>query len=928
MKGTSRASLNLKSSICTDNPTGSDTYDFNSEPTQIVQNTGIERNGGVSTIYEQETTFATAGANSIITKSGDLLQVDSSHNVRLNNSVIGNVGPCSVYRRGVLPGAYLDAAWTTTGTLVAIKLANKVITVDEYDPATASVINTRDITFARMPAKPFLYVALVKYVDMTYVANQEFIIQIVDSTTYILKESGTSVTNTETSAINSAWRFAAGKYLLWNQGTPSVTQQCWIGDVGDYYNLAISQSVNVKWVVIDRYVGTSYSRAVLTYNTPTKNAANMFTGYAVVGYNGLGVYSATQTYFGVALGAVTATVKNPISGPGYVECTYIRSDTAPAVNFYVAPDFEHGGPDPGWLSSDVFTGTFPKINAYGKLTDIHVAGANSTFLTSVRIGMVNDEPAYISVAPITSGKTTWDHIGVPITNVGEFDPTFMLHVVDDNSTYTRIVYRYNRQLYYVDIRSGQAHEIYKISDRVYMINCLSAFNVVDTEKGSLELGVNDYNGRFIMRNSGSGTDGQWVAKIVGDYSNSIDTGAKFAQTSGSSTSIYEFPGVELPTFIDRYVKYQIDVYLADVYTFSISGYSYTVYNPFTDYDLTSSLYVADTRLPIAMGSTFGDKVAWSDVSTFFLGVGVAGVPDIDYDYAGYELGNDISGTFESLYLYGQRYIFDGLNVYLTSFSGSLYQTKYFVCPATGLQFIAVSPNLAYFLSTFDNSIYTFDGGRSVQKSKRMNDLRNSSGGIETIINGVYNVRDDALLLQTFNTFVWVRDGIVTQNNKKATQTSLTLYDTAQGIQIANNTLKWTYDFATRGTTTTTGGTAVTTVAPFTWQSAYHSLKGNELSIAHNWVVTFYHPEGLSPVPITLRCHAFDQDTYTLQRADLTINPSDWDGLGFYRARIQPKNRRALASSLQIDTTQNIIITDVSVEYADETQAVIAGQRSR
>jgi hypothetical protein len=322
-----------------------------------------------------------------------------------------------------------------------------------------------------------------------------------------------------------------------------------------------------------------------------------------------------------------------------------------------------------------------------------------------------------------------------------------------------------------------------------------------------------------------------------------------------------------------------------------------------------------------MGYTFGDKVAFTEIETLFLGVGVAGVPDIDYDYDGYELGNDLMGVWKSFYLFGERYIFDGYAIWITSFNGSLYQTKAFVCQALGMQFIAVAPTEAFFLSTSDNSLYSYNGGRSLVKAKRMNDLRNSSNGIETITDGIYNVRDNTLLLQTASTFVWIRDGIVTLNNKKANQTSITLYDTANGIQIANNTLKWRYSYSIL-----TGPTS--TVVPLTWQSAFHSLKGNELSVTLAWIITIFSPEGPITMPITLRCHSFDQDGYNLQRDDMTVNPADWDALGFVRLRTQPKSPKALASSVQVDTTVHIVITDISVEYGDAAHAPIATLRSR
>jgi hypothetical protein len=225
----------------------------------------------------------------------------------------------------------------------------------------------------------------------------------------------------------------------------------------------------------------------------------------------------------------------------------------------------------------------------------------------------------------------------------------------------------------------------------------------------------------------------------------------------------------------------------------------------------------------------------------------------------------------------------------------------------------VSPTEVYFLSSFDNSLYVFNGGRALQKMKRLND-------VDTISNGVFNVRDNTLVLNGSNHFIWIRDGVATYNAKKANQTGITLYDTQNGVQIANNTIKWIYSFASLSSST---------VVPLTWQSAYHALQANETSELVNWIVTVYSPDGRIQIPLTLTCHSFDQEKYNKQAPQtITINPGDWDGLGFFRARIQPQNRKALASSIQIDTTKHLVITDVSVEYGDQGKAAIAPARSK
>jgi hypothetical protein len=1234
MKSTSRTPIKLQSSLCVDNPTGSDTYPFSEEPTQVVEHTGIERNGGVTNVYEQETTFTTAGLNSIITQDGSVLQVDASNNVLLNNVALGNVGPFEIYQRGMLAN-YLDAAWTASNTILGINKVGTAIIVDEYNPATKLVINTRSTTFASMPTGVLLNVALVKYVDMAFADAQEFVVSN-NTKSYLLAETGTTVTTissmswtSRTSANAEQWysvcwspelnMFCAVAYngavavqvmtssdgITWAAHTSANAQQwtsiCWSPALGLYCAVAANGAVGVQvmtsadgatwaahssasarvwvsvcwspslslfcavafdglaatqimtsadgvtwasqtspsarqwmsvcwspalgmfcavamdgvvanqimtstngtvwtsqtssilkawqsvcwsptlglfcavasvagggtsqvmtssdgvnwftrqstsnqawqsvcwspelnmfcavasttsevmtsingidWVastaasvrnwrsvcwssalgmfcavaddgavavqimtstgfvanvdtswkfgaskylfgrqgiasswyigdvatatlitlwryaIINRHPTTSYSRAILTRN-PTQVSTNLI-GYGEVGYSSAGVWSATPTGYGPNLAAATATVTNPICAPGYSECTYVRSDTGTVKYYYCAPEFSHLG------IANYATGgseTNTPINAYGKLTDLwnNINSAMVPCLVGWRCCMqptttgtaLSGFASFLSAAPISSG-TVLDHIGVPVTLVGEFDDTFMPHIDDKvASSFSRIIYRFSGKLFYIDIRSGQPHTISKIDTTVYQVNCLSAINVIDTVQKALFLGANDFNGRMIptFKSGAIGAVHKIAAVMKSPYANSVDVGDKLITNYVAFGSV-SVPGIELPTFIDRQVTYGADIYLDDVYenTF-VSRYSYTIIG-----DRQGVLYVPDTRLPIAMGYTYGNRTALTDISTIFTGVGVTGQPDIDYGYVNYEVGNDIGGIYQSFVLYGQRYLYDGFQIWIATFTGSLYSTKELVCPANGVTFVGVSPTEAYFLSAFDNSLFTFDGGRALKKAKRLNDIRNTSGGIETISDGVYNVMENTLLLQTTNNFIWIRDGVVTETFKKANQTSITLYDTTVGIRIANNTKEWSYSYKTLGTTTSSGGTATSAVVPLTWQSAYHSMKGNELSVAMNWIVTLYSPEGRITAAVTLRCHSFDQDGYEVQRADYAISPVTWDALQFVRLRIQPKKGKALASSVQVDYAQHLVITDITVVYGDEAQAPIATARSK
>jgi hypothetical protein len=919
--------VNLQSSICTDTPTGADLWQFGDEAATHIVNTGIERNGGIAPIYEQETTFPTAGQATMIAKDGTVVQVDASNNVRLNDQVIGNVGPLAIAQRGKLSG-YLDAAWTADGTLIAITRVGTSMFVYEIDPATGSILHSRSNVFAGMPSK-IVNICLVKYVDMHYADNQEFIVQtaLANFLAYVLRESGTSTTvltgiASSIASIFFCWRFAAAKYIygnsvnsagsLWYTGdlTAATTQLTPLGIVG----------VPV-FITIDRFPGTAFSRAILTFGV-FKNAANLLTGIGEVGYTSAGVYSGTATFYGIALAAITATVSNPITGPGYSECTFTRSDTGANIYYYYASPFAHNVAA-YFLSAQNNTAT--PINGYGKLSDIFntTTGANVVNLVSWRIVFINGQQSFISAAPI---GTTWDCIGVPITNVGEMDDSFLPIVNDDGAATSNILYRYQGNLYYVKITSTATHTLQKVSDDIYMVNSLSALNAISVMNKRLVTGTTDYNGRLIYQTvaAAAGTF-QNDSLIQGRYSNSVDPGVKIStqQITFFNMGIRLFcPGIDAPSFWDRFNDYAINYYEEDtsVGTFPYIGSFIAYAIPVFLSDFVGLTYVPDTRLPFGMGYPFQERTMQTEVETIFTGVGVVGSADINFNYLGYELGNDSPAIYLSFVLFGQTFLFDGNNIWFASFTGSLFSGRGSspVCPATGMVLIATSPTEVFFLSSFDDSLYSFDGGRALRKVKRMNDLRNSSGAVEAVINGVFSVRDNSLLLQTASTFVWIRDSIVTQNNKKANQTTIALYDTVNGATIANNTLKWIYSFLSL---------SASTVVPLTWQSPYLGVTTNRLGVITAFFVTLFSLVKAG-ITVNIIVDGFDQESAWHEDHPFTIQPGDYDSLGFWRsARVVPDHTLTLGVSVGTKITGYATINRVEVELTPDMTATPSAARS-
>jgi hypothetical protein len=698
---------------------------------------------------------------------------------------------------------------------------------------------------------------------------------------------------------NLCWKFAANKYIIGNQGTSGSFA---IGDIA----ATMTGITDATWAVIDTFAGTAFSRAILSFNVK-KNASNLLTGIGEVGYNQTGTYSATVTYYGVALGAVTATISNNISGPGYAEATFTRSDTGTNIYYYQAPIMGHN-PGPWFDVSQSQTQTL--ANGYGRLSDFNANTLGST--CSLRIVMLNGQPSLISAGVIgQESGSPLDCLGVPITNVGEFDELYCPHVVDNGSTQLACIYRHAGVLFFFVIKTGATNRLQAVSDNVYSVNCLSPINAIDVANKTLNLGNNDYNGRILFRSTAAIiATAKCVGLMQGDYSNSIDFGDKsITQTFSTATDVV--PGIELPSFIDRAVsKYGVNVYLADLYSVTYQSLNIT----FTNGDLTGELYVSDTRIPFGMGYPFQARTMQTEIETIFTGVGVVGSADIDFDYLYYETGNDTPGIYQSFVLFGQTYLFDGKQIWFVSFNGSLFAGRGSspVCPAEGMILTASTPTSIFFLSAFDNSLYVFDGGRSLIKAERMN-------GLEAIQNGVYSVRDNTILLQTANNFIWIRDGKVTENAKKANQAgALGLFSTVNGPVIANNTMKWQYTFYTQ---------AGATVVPLTWKSAYMGIMDNRLGIMNGFYATLYSPTKAAAYVI-LTVDTFDVDGADHQEKPFTINPADWDSLGFWRsARVQPERQRTLAAAFGLKTTDYVIINRASIVYQPSVPAIPGARKS-
>lgn len=606
----------------------------------------------------------------------------------------------------------------------------------------------------------------------------------------------------------------------------------------------------------------------------------------LVGYTDFTAFSVDVVY--PACPNVVSSVLKSNASWGYSDVTFRTTASATNILNYVS-QFQR---DVSGLYRQYQSNSNTLVDAYGKLTNN--LGVSPAVPFEFRVNMINGQPSYFSVALLDDIST--DAMGVILTNVGAINDLYQPEILADDT----ILYQDDMDKFRIKrVSSLPLNPIQKISDSAYKVNTISPLNVIDLDTASLDVGSLDFNNRMLFTSSAMPTTSTKIASFIqGTYSNSIDTGDKLVTILNPTTSSVELIGYRLPVVGTSTKRYSVDTYFNDIYSFSTGSNGIELVLP----EKQDTVYVASSFLPMPAGSRYLNQTVQGSNVTMFL----------KPNYDGYSIGNDIVGNFDIFSLFGQTYLFDGLKIYLASLDTvtGIFASKDFVCSAIGLKLAAITPTSAYFVSAFDNSLYTFDGGRSLSKYKRLNAL-------SKIVNGVYSTVDNELLFETTDSFIWVRDGIITQNYKAADQVDLRLVDTKNGIVIGNDISSWRYSYFEE---------SGSTVVPLALQTSFYGFNTDEKSILSNWVITIYN-ERKDTVNITGYSYSIDEDVERTQVVNWTINPVDYNDGGYARIRLQPQTQRSLGTSLRLESAKKILVVSIIPEFSEGETAVVAASRS-
>jgi hypothetical protein len=622
------------------------------------------------------------------------------------------------------------------------------------------------------------------------------------------------------------------------------------------------------------------TRHIIT-ETPRRTATSVYI-QSLVGYTSFGSFNSTSQVYPTATITNDAIIQSQI-GFGYADVV-IGNGTS---------RYGYLTPSPAGVANqfDIWAnGTNTTVGMYGKLTNNYDLPDPKL---EIRVGWINGVQGFLSAAVIDSGNV--DALGVLLTAPGEFDETWTPDVASFGvgNRARVILYRYNGVFHSIllDIAENDTL-IQRVSDTLYKVNTISPANLYNSQTGQLAIDSCDYNGRMIFQSSATpaATATTCASKFYSNLSNGIDVGEKLVYITGLGSSQISIPGCRLPLINADVKNYGIDTYIAGVYSFTTMG---NMAEQVQDAK-TNTLYLADTTLPLPIGMTYAGGAAQYNNETIIL----------DSGRDTYTIGNDLPGSYDIFQLFGQIFLADQTKIYLAEMQGGVLTGKTLVAPKVGLRFIAIAPTAAYFHSSFDNSIYTFTGGRSLDKFMRLCSK-------PPILSGLYSELENTLALFTANTILWIRDGVVTENDNP--DTNVAAYNTAQGIRF--------YAGAHGGYQVLYEPSLTSTVIPLTLKTGYYGAERNTRTIIREFVATIYSSTSEN-LTVTIELDSFDQDKWYIQSEVVNVVGTDYSSAGYTRVRIVPKYPRALGFSYSIYIPKHMVLVEVSAVYDLEVKASI------
>lgn len=868
-------------------------------PAPHVKNNGIERDGGVTNLYigtESDSLYN----ETLYCKNGGRIRlkydaVNNFYRAYSGNKEVGTVPPHGVKTRGLIDAQVDDAAFSLDGTILTTRMRGTVAVIEEFDPEGDFIpLRTKEIATEAGVLQCFI----IRRIDLDYTT--------LDAVVGVYENAG--------KLYLKVFLAAGGSYTIANQGGFIDVSQVFAWYDNGYILGSQDPSDRRVFCLADdgTQQGTYTDAYGLTARVDWANSTVVFYAFRD------GLQDATPADYGYSftppgaswtIAALTLAEIDSIAEvhvvPGGIVVAYSTAASAKKL-----------------LWSD---GVLEETFEIGHETPPEFFGLiDSSSDLALKVHTILYEGAYLSAS--------WNKlaIGEPVTEIGEISGRYAPHIVKIQTEYWIIYRRGDTQFAFVQISDDLDTRIQELAPGTGVVNTISALNVVDTNKNTIGFGGNAFNGFVVVgfTPDPGGADKAFTAKHQGNFGGSVDTGEKTAVDVAAVTIVEILEGLFFSPSTES-----IDVYVAGDYFVSIRG----TMSRITKATLADTLYVEDNRIPPPVGAIYGDLTISLLTST--------AIREKAYD--AYQLANEAPGDYTAFSLFGNIYLFDGDAIYQARLAAGVIQALDEVAQARGLAFLAASPTLAYFLSAFDNSLFTFDGGRTVTKTARLS----VKGAISE---GAYNVRDNTLVLVTADSLIFLRDNITTEN--ALPYPTFRIFSTETGLYFVSGSASTRYLYErvnVIGETINGGDTFAPIVFDDTYdggafsdvdfarvldggtfdqqgdlltldlQTGFYGSLENFRQVAKKIVFRVYM-ETPAEIDVTITFRAFDQEDAWTETSVFTLgdtaNPFDSNGYAFIE--FIPARQRCLAFSTEFSTASKVWLMNVHAYIETAERAVV------
>jgi hypothetical protein len=783
-------------------------------------------------------------------------------------------------------GVFVAVAPTTSTTAAVMRFANAPLRsyiVREYNPVTNTVINTTTLTTVVNNVPD--YACLVKSHQMTFATAD---------VAYIYFSGSTVTCSVFVSSVSKSIFSAAGKPYNYtgisafkNGGTYVV------GGVPTTANMPQTYSLPTPYTT-PALVGTecSYLANYEEFNTSASLALNLIATPS-------NLSSANWTTFGT---------KVVISTLGVVTATTI---TQAGLTIFAADTYSGFGWSSGRYKSTAATKLSPFIlNGAGTPVTITetVTDYGQKPIPVCSFGLTTDQKAYLYCAPPSAtlagstganarpAQVVWGGTvgAMPLVEYGNVSPASpVCQFLNSSGVYIVTVpgpqFSPGTGTITVSTIGANTYQMKPISKDVVAFTD-SYGTIINTVTGITEVNQGSMCPGFVSDIYLTGTNlvsYQTIAK----YSNAVDLGTNtlvVGPTKTSSMTATSITGaVLLPVVF--YVGASAPLYAVGL----LSGGSQVA----TD---TTVAYSANSNLPPPVDAIYSGGGVQLLGSSALQTIGEVDADGFSQYYAGYTLANQLPVSYQFFNLFGQIYGFDGQKIFRVPVSGATVGTPEQVALASGLTFIANSPTVAWFYSSFDNCLYVFTGGQKVDKWQEM------TGTVATT-SGSYSVRENTLYLQlSDSTTLMFRDNFANiMTNAYPTQT---IYTTDTGTYFVNTVTPslsklWTYYSGS--------GTPITV----TWQSGFYGLGRNQYCRITQAVITVKVTDATTTA-ITINYKWVTANDSGIETATYAANTYQVSTTGYARFQYNPTQSLVYGASIGVSFSKKAILYDAVMYYTD------------